>query len=89
MVYIDVFEKSPNVYFFLECILENIGKPVFHRYSTDLYGSWMQDAFAREGEDGNKIWVTLSTDNRFEPEKPINLRHDLNVVNYLPVGSIS
>ena len=24
-----------------------------------------QDAFAREGEDGNKIWVTVSTDNRF------------------------
>jgi hypothetical protein len=37
---------------------------VFHRYSTDLYGSWLQDAFTREGEDGNKIWVTVSTDNR-------------------------
>ena len=24
------------------CELENIGKPVFHRYSTGLYGSWMQ-----------------------------------------------
>jgi hypothetical protein len=30
------------------------------------YGSWMQDAVSREGEDGNKIWVTVSTDNRFE-----------------------
>ena len=28
-----------------ECLLENIGKPVFHNYSpSDLYGSWMQDA---------------------------------------------
>ena len=28
--------------FFLECLLENIGKPVFHRYTADLFGSWMQ-----------------------------------------------
>ncbi len=27
---------------FTECLLENIGKPVFHRYSSDLFGSWMQ-----------------------------------------------
>ena len=27
---------------FLECLLENIGKPVFHRYTADLFGSWMQ-----------------------------------------------
>ena len=25
-----------------ECLLENIGKPVFHRYTQDLFGSWMQ-----------------------------------------------
>ena len=70
--------------YFAECLLENIGKPVFHRYDSDLYGSWMQvsshrncnlqqplirtavyfkDAIDREGEDGQKIWVTKSTDN--------------------------
>ena len=34
-----------------ECLLENIGKPVFHAYSTDLYGSWMQDAVSFPDED--------------------------------------
>jgi len=46
-----------------ECLLENIGKPVFHRWSSDHFGGWMQDAVDREGEDGQKIWVTKSTDN--------------------------
>ena len=32
-----------------ECLLENIGKPVFHRYTQDLYGSWMQVTFLHLG----------------------------------------
>jgi hypothetical protein len=27
---------------FSECLLENIGKPVFHRWSSDHFGGWMQ-----------------------------------------------
>ena len=31
-----------KAYYFPECLLENIGKPVYHRWSSDLFGSWMQ-----------------------------------------------
>nr|XP_040569630.1 LOW QUALITY PROTEIN: uncharacterized protein LOC121119077 [Lepeophtheirus salmonis] len=40
-----------------DCILETIGKPVFHRYTNDLYGSWMMDAVVRADTEG-KIWAT-------------------------------
>ncbi|QQP57264.1 Uncharacterized protein FKW44_002190 [Caligus rogercresseyi] len=32
-------------------------KPVFHRYTNDLYGCWMMDAFSRVDTSG-KIWAT-------------------------------
>ena len=38
-----------------ECLLENIGKPVFHRYTQDLYGSWMQV---------NKLYAKMTKDKR-------------------------
>ena len=46
-----------------ECMIETIGKPVFHRYSGDLHGSWMIDAMDAEGEDGKKLWTT-----RYSPD---------------------
>ena len=47
-IYIQCFISTTYLYliyisiFFLECLLENIGKPVFHKYTADLFGSWMQ-----------------------------------------------
>ena len=36
---------------------------VFHRYTGDLYGSWMMDAYF-EPDDEKKIWVTNSGNNQ-------------------------
>ena len=48
-----------------ECMVETIGKPVFHRYSGDLYGSWLMDAYEyTEEEEKTKIWATMSDQNR-------------------------
>ncbi len=54
-----------HMYAFSDCMIETIGKPVFHRYSGDLYGSWMVDALDPEGEDGKKIWTVFSQQKRF------------------------
>ena len=40
-------------------MVETIGKPVFHRYSGDLFGSWMIDAMDADGETGNKVIIIL------------------------------
>ncbi len=46
-------------------MVETIGKPVFHRYSGDLFGSWLIDAYDyTEDEEKSKIWVTSSEHNR-------------------------
>lgn len=41
-------------------MVETIGKPVFHRYSGDLFGTWLQDAVDPDGEDGAKLWTVFS-----------------------------
>ena len=37
-----LFEVTNIILHISDCLLENIGKPVFHRHSNDLYGSWMR-----------------------------------------------
>ena len=50
-------------------MVETIGKPVFHRYSGDLFGAWMIDAMDADGETGNKV----STINRSWLQKLRNI----------------
>ena len=70
--------------FLSECQLENIGKPVFHLYSDDLYGSWMQDAVNWMGESGKKIWMTKSANNQtlYEYSNKTMYRRDLPTRNF-------
>ena len=69
---------------YVECLLENIGKPVFHRYKNDLFGSWMQDAVQRIGESGEKIWMTKSENNQtlYEYSNKTMYRKDIPTRNY-------
>ena len=65
-------------------MVETVGKPVFHRYSGDLYGSWMIDAHDAEGEDGKKVWVTSSSKENvlYEFNNKTSFRDDRPTRNY-------
>ncbi|XP_059081824.1 uncharacterized protein LOC131879496 [Tigriopus californicus] len=56
--YDTVFPGLPNRT--SECMIETIGKPVFHRYTPDLYGSWLMEAFVWDQDDKSKVWTTDS-----------------------------
>lgn len=43
---------------FLDCLLYAVGKPVYHRYTDQIYGCWMRDSDPRTSRDGEKYWVT-------------------------------
>ena len=77
-----------NKIYLLECMIETIGKPVFHRYSGDLHGAWMVDAEDPIGEDGKKLWSTNSAYTKvlFEYANKTLFRKDIPSRNYtLPV----
>ena len=66
-------------------MVETIGKPVFHRYSGDLYGSWLMDAYEyTEEEEKTKVWATMSDQNRtlFEFQNKSMYRQNHHTKNY-------
>ena len=66
-------------------MVETIGKPVFHRYSGDLFGSWLMDSYSEADPDSDrKIWVTLSTANQtlYEFENKTMYRDNKSTKNY-------
>ena len=50
------------IYFFTDCQLYAVGKPVYHRYTNMSYGSWMRDAHPLTDADGQKFWFTNESD---------------------------
>jgi hypothetical protein len=71
-------------------MVETIGKPVFHRYSGDLYGAWLMDAYEyTEDEEKTKIWVTVSDKNKtlYEFANKTMFRANVPTKNYsLPLS---
>lgn len=67
-------------------MVETIGKPVFHRYSGDLYGAWLMDSYSEADYDDSdrKIWVTYSTVNQtlYEFENKTMYRENKSTKNY-------
>ena len=47
-----------------DCVLNQVGKPVYYREadSSIEWGSWMQDASPKTGEDAMKFWMTREND---------------------------
>ncbi|KAF2901206.1 hypothetical protein ILUMI_04981 [Ignelater luminosus] len=41
-----------------DCVLEAIGKPVYHGYADEDYGSWMMDSDPANDFEGSKYWIT-------------------------------
>ena len=50
--------KSQQLIMFIDCFLNDLGKPVFHAHSNTYFGSWMRDAYPRTGADSLKRWLT-------------------------------
>lgn len=45
-----------------DCILYAVGKPVYHKYTDQNYGSWLRDTNPKDDIVGEKIWVTNERD---------------------------
>lgn len=46
----------------LDCVLNQIGKPVYYRDADSEWGSWMQESAAKNGIDEAKFWLTTDTE---------------------------
>lgn len=46
------------------CILHQIGKPVYHRYTNSVYGTWLNDPSPHSPSAAQKYWVTRHNDSR-------------------------
>ncbi|GLH12823.1 Lachesin [Gryllus bimaculatus] len=46
----------------MDCQLYAVGKPVYHRYTDAVYGSWMRDPLPRPEHNAEKFWVTNESD---------------------------
>lgn len=58
-----------------DCLLYAIGKPVYHRFTNETYGSWMRDLNVQEGD---KYWSTKEGNYSylFEFANKIDFRKD-------------
>ncbi|KAF2901207.1 hypothetical protein ILUMI_04982, partial [Ignelater luminosus] len=41
-----------------DCVLEAIGKPIYHGNANEDYGSWMMDSDPANDVEGSKYWIT-------------------------------
>lgn len=51
------------MFFYADCLLYAIGKPVYNRYTDEIYGSWMRDAAPKNDAFGEMFWVTRENDS--------------------------
>lgn len=71
-----------------DCMLAAVGKPVYHRYTDNDYGSWMRDPHPADPERESRFWTTNPDDsnhlyefadkNRYrknQPSKNYTLEH--------------
>ncbi|XP_068082075.1 uncharacterized protein [Anabrus simplex] len=68
----------------LDCQLYAVGKPVYHRYTDAVYGSWMRDSLPRPESNGEKFWVTNETEpyHLFEYANKSAFRKDVPTRTY-------
>lgn len=56
-----------------------VGKPVFHKYVDELYGSWLKDPAAKE-TDREKTFITKEKDNKLLYEYTSKVAYRMNDV---------
>ena len=61
-----------------------VGKPLFQRYISTFYGSWMRDPSPSDSNWGNKVWYTRHFTGKFlmEYNNFENFRHDQDNKKY-------
>lgn len=45
-----------------DCVLYAVGKPVYNKFTDQVYGSWLKDASPKNDDAGEKIWSTNESD---------------------------
>ncbi|KAJ6644219.1 Myocilin, partial [Pseudolycoriella hygida] len=45
-----------------DCVLYAVGKPVYHKFTDQTYGSWLKDPLPRNDDVGERIWSTNESD---------------------------
>lgn len=54
---------SPLKWNNIDCVLYAVGKPVYHKFTDQTYGSWLKDPLPRNDEISEKIWATNESDS--------------------------
>ncbi|KAL3289098.1 hypothetical protein HHI36_003539 [Cryptolaemus montrouzieri] len=67
-----------------DCVLYAVGKPVYHRFTEDSFGSWMRDSHPSDN-DIEKIWVTREKNDTylFQYDNKTMFRRDTPSRKYL------
>lgn len=67
-------------------MLYAVGKPVYHKFTEQNYGSWLKDAQPKNDDVGEKIWYTNETDVNilYEFENKIKYRNSVSKKHPLP-----
>lgn len=69
-----------------DCVLYAVGKPVFHKFTDEEFGSWLRDPQPRNDAAGEKYWTTSTVDNLtvFEYANKARYRTNETRVHKLP-----
>lgn len=54
-----------NIFHFtyhVDCVLYAVGKPVYHKFTDQTYGSWLKDPLPKNDDIGERIWTTNESD---------------------------
>lgn len=46
----------------IDCVLYAVGKPVYHKFTDQTYGSWLKDPLPKNEDVGERIWTTNESD---------------------------
>lgn len=46
----------------VDCVLYAVGKPVYHKFTDQTYGSWLKDPLPKNDDVGERIWTTNESD---------------------------
>ncbi|XP_049541678.1 uncharacterized protein LOC125954974 [Anopheles darlingi] len=67
-----------------DCVLYAVGKPVYHKYTEQMYGAWLKDPAARNDALEKKVWATRENDtNRlFEFANKTTYRNNVATKTY-------
>lgn len=69
-----------------DCVLYAVGKPVYHKFVDQDFGSWLRDPQPKNDDAGERYWSTSEVDNLhlFEYASKASFRTNATRVYNLP-----